>query len=405
MSPPRRTARLVLIAPDGGTLGATAAFPVATPWWQDVAPVVAAARARLGFTPTILRLLRASRAAPPGGEAIYLAEVEAPLPPRPRLAPWRGDLTDQPLRVAYAKPGGPGADLAWARSTLAAIGLRPEGAPAQIRTWNLSSLWRLPLTQGAAWLKVVPPFFAHEGAVLDHLRGEAVPRVLARDGGRVLLEEIPGEDLYESSPALRLAMIEMLVDLQHRQATKVETLLALGAPDWRGAALATTLPQALARIEGDLSPDDVRRLDWFAEGLPARMRALEGCGVPDSLVHADFHPGNVRGDDGRLTLLDWGDCGVGQPLLDTTAFMEPLARESHSALLAHWDSLWRDRRPGCDPERARRLLAPVTAALKAMIYLGFLERIEPAEHPYHRADPAIWRDRALAALRDEEMDL
>ncbi|MEO1248940.1 MAG: phosphotransferase, partial [Pseudomonadota bacterium] len=29
------------------------------------------------------------------------------------------------------------------------------------------------------------------------------------------------------------------------------------------------------------------------------------------MVHGDFHPGNVRGDGNRLTLIDWGDCGIG----------------------------------------------------------------------------------------------
>lgn len=392
----------MLIARGGDLLGVTAAFDVATPWWQDIAPVVAAAEAKFGVGPTILRLLTASRADPPGGEVTYLAELQDLPPHGLALAPWRGDLPDHPLRLPYARPGGPAADLAWAGSALHSIGLGLSAPPVQIRTWNLSSLWRLPLADGAAWLKVTPPFFAHEGAILDHLSAEAVPRVLARDGARVLLAEIPGEDLYESTPAQRPVMVELLVDLQHRQASHIEALLALGAPDWRGVAIAKALPLALARIGADLSDDDARRLDRFTEDLPTRMSAIADCGLPDTLVHADFHPGNLRGQGEALTLLDWGDCGVGQPLLDTAAFLEALALESHANLLQHWDRLWRARRPGCDPARARRLLAPVTAALKAMIYLGFLDRIEPSEHPYHHKDPAAWRGRALAALRLEE---
>ena len=87
------------------------------------------------------------------------------------LMPWDGELTDHPLRLPYAEPGGPARDLAWAAERLQEEGLRLVGRPQQVRTWNLSSLWRLPLEDGAAWLKCVPSVFAHEGAVLDRLAG------------------------------------------------------------------------------------------------------------------------------------------------------------------------------------------------------------------------------------------
>jgi hypothetical protein len=34
------------------------------------------------------------------------------------------------------------------------------------------------------------------------------------------------------------------------------------------------------------------------------------------------------------------------------------------------------------------LLAPVGLLRQAVVYQGFLDGIEPSEHPYHRADPA-----------------
>jgi len=30
-------------------------------------------------------------------------------------------------------------------------------------------VWQLPTAQGSVWLKVVPPFFAHEGRVISQL--------------------------------------------------------------------------------------------------------------------------------------------------------------------------------------------------------------------------------------------
>lgn len=373
-------------------------MPIATPWWQDIAPVVAAAREHWGLDVTVLRLLAASLPAPPGGEVTYLAEVDkAPA----GLEPWSGGLDDHALRLPYAKPGGPGADLAWARARLVEAGKRLTGPPAQVRTWNLSSLWRLPCAGGGAWLKVVPPFFAHEGAMLAHLAGASAPTLLARDGPRMLLAEIEGEDLYEATLAQRKAMVDILVELQAEQAERIQDLRTLGLPDWRADALVEAIESVAGRAASQLGPADQDDLASFLRGLPARLVQLAGCGLPDTLVHGDFHSGNFRGCDGDLTLLDWGDSGIGNPLLDQAAFLDRAPAAQIPPLRDHWRDQWRKRAPHSDPVLAARLIAPMAAARQAVIYQGFLDRIEPSEHPYHRADPGIWLARATAIFRQE----
>src|SRR5258708_1908193 len=131
-----RTAELVLVTPDGACIGSLPAVPVATPWWQDVEPVVRSVREHHGIDVVVLRMLDAERDQPPGGRVTYLAEVAQRVPARR----WPGMLDDQPLRHPFARPGGPAADLGWARTVLARHGLKPAGQPTQVRTWNLSSL-------------------------------------------------------------------------------------------------------------------------------------------------------------------------------------------------------------------------------------------------------------------------
>ena len=402
VNPPRRTARLVLVSPDGVVVGALPPVPLPTPWWQDIGPLVAAVREQQGLEITVLRLLEASLSKPPGGEVTYLAEVDwAPA----GIEPWDGALDEQARRLPYARPGGPAADLAWAQARLAERGLAPVERPQQVRTWNLSSLWRIPHHGGAAWLKVVPAFFAHEGAVLAHLADRRVPALLAQDGPRCLLEELQGEDLYAATLAQRLAMIDLLVDLQAEQAGQVDNLLALGLPDWRAGPLAEAISSVADRAAPDLSPDDRATLARFLRGLPTRMAGIADCGLPDTLVHGDFHSGNFRGWGDELTLLDWGDSGVGNPLLDQPAFLSRAEAAQVPALRDHWRDRWREYAAGSDPVRAAELIAPVAAARQAVIYQGFLDRIEPSEHPYHRADPADWLARTAALLRDENQSL
>lgn len=140
--------------------------------------------------------------------------------------------------------------------------------PVQVRTWNLSSLWRIPVAGQAVWLKVVPPFFAHEGAVLARLAGGRVPTLLGHDGGRMLLAEIAGDDLYDAELPRLLEMVTLLVDLQQSWAGRVDELLALGAPDWRAPALGASIASVIERTGDELPIDDRATLDKFVRGLP-----------------------------------------------------------------------------------------------------------------------------------------
>lgn len=391
---PRR-ARVVLLTPDGAVPGALPIFEVATPWWQDVGPVVGAAREAHGIDITLLRVLDVAVRS----KTVLVTYLAETVQPPTALEPWDGELDEQPFRNPYARPGGPQADVAWAESVLAAHGLALSGPPEQVRTWNLSSLWRLPTAGQNVWLKAVPAFFAHEGALIAALAGERVPRLLGQDGNRILMAEAPGDDLYTASREQLLLMVELLVDLQAKWIGRTDELLALGLPDWRDPALSAQITEVFERHAHELSTKDRGALNAFIAGLPSRFTGLAACGLPDTLVHGDFHPGNLRGTDLELTLLDWGDSGVGHPLLDGAAFLSRIPAEAVEEVRTHWAAHWRATIPGADPERAMALLAPIAAVRQAVIYRGFLDRIEPAEHPYHAADPLDWLQRAATLLR------
>lgn len=383
-----REVTLVLCRADGRVLGALPPFRVDVPWWQEAGPVVDAARQAHGVDVTLLRLLAADAELGAGGPVTYLAEVDGPVEGLAPTVP----LPDSRLRLPWARPGGPTADLEWAHGVLAGLGRVRTSEPRQVRTWNLSSVWRLPLADGAAWLKVVPPFLADEGALLPRLDPSAVPRVLAADGRRTLLDEVPCGDLYEATGPVLERMVDLLVGLQLQWRDRVPDLLGLGAADWRLEQLAPRAGRTLARTAAQLDRDEVRACEALVAGLPERAAQLATCGLPDTLVHGDFFPGNLRGDlgdtdGGRLVLLDWGDCGVGSPLLDQGAFLSRVGEHDRARVAEHWSSLWRAAVPGCDPERAAQLLRPVTALRAAVLYAGFLAAVEPSERVYHATDP------------------
>jgi hypothetical protein len=396
VTPPPRFARLVLVTPDGALVGALPALPVATPWWQDVAPVIEAVRAAHGIEITVLRVLEIAPN-PKSVKVTYLAEVAEAV----AAEPWEGALDDQPLRNSYARLGGPAADLAWAKATLEQKGLTPTGPPRQVRTWNLSSLWAIPVVGQTLWLKATPPFFAHEAPLIEALAGEAVPRLLGYGDGRILMAELPGQDLYEAEVDQLFGMVDLLVGLQAKWVGREAELFGLGLPDWRAPALTAAITEVFERTAPELSTKNRGALTAFVADLPRRFADLAACGLPDTLVHGDFHPGNLRGDGEHLALMDWGDSGVGHPLLDSSAFLDRVPAEALEAVRAVWLAHWREAVPGSDPARALTLLAPIAAARQAVIYRGFLDNIEPAEHPYHAADPVDWLSRTAALVRAE----
>jgi hypothetical protein len=402
-----RIVTLVLVDPAGTVLGALPPYAVEVPWWQEVSGVVGGARDHHGVDVTVLRLLHADQPAPPGGKVTYLAEVAGdPGPVRPAAAA----LVPHPRRAPYAEIGGPAASLAWAADALAARGRTLTGV-AQQRTWNLSAIWRLETDTTPVWLKQVPVFFAHEAAVLgwlaEHCPGTA-PAPLAADSGRVLLDDLPGTDRYSAPTGERLTMLSLLHPVQVTATARVAELLALGVPDQRSPLLAERLRAVVAREGASPAPTASGphaatdrpaaaardRLAALLDGLDERLAALAACGLPDTLAHGDFHPGNVRGTDERLHVIDWGDAVIGHPAIDLLRMCERVA--DPGPLRQAWSRAWRAAVPGCDPERAVELMEPLVALRNAAAYAGFLDAIEPSEWPYHADDVPYWLAQAAA---------
>ena len=239
--------------------------------------------------------------------------------------------------------------------------------------------------------------------MLRRLQSNAVPRLLGTDGDRVLLADIAGDDQYDAAEPELLEMVSMLVDLQGAWIGRVEDLLAIGLPDWRGPGLTVRIADVVARRSAAVPDEDRSTLEAFVAALPARFAEVAGCGLPDTLVHGDYHPGNVRGSPGRLVMLDWGDTGVGKPLLDLPAFLEAVPTSVAGAdprALAR--SVARRGPRTATPGAAAQVLAPVAAARQAVIYQTFVDHIEPVERRHHDADVIDWLRRTAALARAGE---
>lgn len=251
----------------------------------------------------------------------------------------------------------------------------------------------MPIEDGFVWCKSVPPFMAHEGAIIGWLARERpalVPPLLAADpvSATVLLGDLGPDEQWGAPEPRRVRMVRELVSMQASAASQVDHLLSIGVPDLRATQLehAVQVLAARADVRGELEAPELAALDALVTDVPGLLRDLAGCGLPETLVHGDFHPGNwiATGDD--LVLFDWGDSFVGHPMIDTAAFLDDIDADLKAHLLTAWVAAWRSACPDSDPERAAALIPPIAALQRALIFREFLDEIEPSEHRCHAND-------------------
>ncbi len=375
-----RHVTLVLCRADGEVLGQLDPFEVASPWRQEAAPVVDACEEAHGLRPTILRLLDAEDEVP-GGAVTYLAETDG----RPEsVLPWVGELDEHPLRMPWARPGGPGADLAWATEALSSGSRRIVGEPVQIRTWNLSSLWQLPTDAGPAWLKAVPSFFAHEAAAMRVLADQPIPAVLAGEPGRAVLAHVDGEDGYDARLDGWRCHIDTLVSIQRAAAERVAELLDAGVPEIGLATVVAEISDVVDRWAHALDAEVRDRIGTALDDAGRAVDVVEELAPLRTLVHGDAHTGNGRFAPRAVTILDWGDSFVGHPLLDL-AVGDSYHPEIADEVVELWLERW--RRVGFPRvAEAWEALRPLAHLRTAAVFQHFLDHIEPSERRYHEHD-------------------
>jgi hypothetical protein len=186
--------------------------------------------------------------------------------------------------------------------------VHPTG-PAELaheRPW--STVYRVPLADGAAWFKAcneVQAFEPRLSAELFGRRPELVGEVLAYDEARGwLLLADAGERIGAASEPW-LELLPRYAELQRGEARHAEEHLANGVPDLTLAALPLRYAELLER---DL-PVELRPIEEV-ERLCAELAAAD---LPATIQHDDLHGNNVYERDGRFRLLDWGDSSVSHP--------------------------------------------------------------------------------------------
>ncbi len=367
----------------GVCAGLVGPFHVDNPWWAEVEPVVTHLEETLGVPAVVLRLLTVEGSdGARDGHVTYHAEA---LEPPGDLPPCDFTDDDHPLRQPWARAAGVRELFGWA-----ARHVDLTGRPGQRKTWNLAGLFRLPTADGPVWLKAIPAFAAAEPAAITafaEVDPTLVPAVLASAPGRLLLADVPGADCWDPSTQVVVDAVRRLATAQARIGQPPR-----GLPDRRLEALAAAVRDLLdGRVGTELSPAELRA----ARSLQRRWEMLDDCGLPDTVVHGDFHPGNWRRGDGAPVVLDFADAHLGNPVLDGLRVIDFLPPGRRRAAASAWTAAWAAAVPRSRPAEALRIAEPLAHLAYAVRYQEFLDNIEPSERVYHLGDPAAVIRQAL----------
>ncbi|MFJ9951753.1 phosphotransferase family protein [Kitasatospora sp. NPDC091207] len=426
---------------DGEYLGLVGPFEVDGAWWSAAAPVVERVSEEVGVPVLVLRLAEvAEGGGGSGGHVVYHVEaLERPagLMPRQQGADIAALLGPAERRAGWATPSGLRATLDWAERTLHGVGRPVAGPVEQVRTWNLSGLFRYRTATGVdAWLKAINPAFnSREGeviALLGSVDPTLVPPVLGADPahGRLLLDHVPGDDCWGPSAEVVADVVPRLVAAQTALAADGRAA-ASGLRDRTPRALLAQVDALLDRLEkaaepsgaepsgaepsgaeplgaessaadgpgpagASLTVEELAAARELAGRLPALVADLAACGLPETLVHGDFHPGNWRSDGARTVVVDYADSCLGHPALDGLRPRQYVSEERWTQVAEVWSRAWREHIPGSDPERALKLVEPLYHLAYAVRYQEFLDHVETSERPYHEEDPVNEIRAALA---------
>ncbi|WP_214107228.1 aminoglycoside phosphotransferase family protein [Acrocarpospora catenulata] len=305
----------------------------------------------------------------------------------PRLRPLTNpfDREPHPKRSSWATATGVRAALSWAEEVLGESIAKVE----QVKTWNLSGLFRVWVGSGVepVWLKATPGFAACESTAIEvfgSVDSSLVPEVVGADRGnrRILMRHIPGEDCWQAP--------EEVIEKTLPRMVRAQAVLA--GRGRMGALDRTDLSQSVrtllaGEVAMELTEEELREAKVLAERVPAMTAELVACGVPYTMVHGDFHPGNWRWDGTKAVLVDFADWHYGHPAMDVLRLREFLP-ERRDHITDIWVHAWRVAVPSSDPAKAVALAEPLSRLYYAVRYQEFLDGIEPSERRYHAGDPA-----------------
>lgn len=310
------------------------------------------------------------------------------------LAELRSNAPPPELRPRWMRRGWFDRASTWMRAAGTDAGRPLTGDPRPFFLRGISALLRAPTDGPDLFLKAVfPPF--HAEPILTRLLAarfpEAIPTVIAvePDEGWLIVEDIGSAWIGDVPEADRPAALgrgaRALVAIQRAMAPDAgsrRTLLEAGAPhrplaDLVASVTAAIGPDGFGVGDDGIEPERARRV---AEAVAAAVASVESVGIPETVVHGDFHSGNAALVGDRIVIIDWSDAAISNPAIDLVTWIAWSGdrRNEVDAATDAWVDAWSG---AVDSDALRAIIDDVLivgAAYQIVSYDGIRRNLEPA---------------------------
>lgn len=241
---------------------------------------------------------------------------------------------------AFTKAGWVRELLAWTQKQLNDAQLRLNGNFQQFNASPNFTLIRLETNGAAVWFKATGEPNAHELDVtlrLARLFPSSLPRILGihRSWNGWLSEELSKTTLDQFTDlSVWESAAEQLAQLQIASIDQSSELIDGRCKDLRLSRLADFVPAFLKRMAFLMSlqekhspaPLTPSELDFLCTRLLNSLCLLQHIGLPDTLGHLDFNPGNIIVSRNHCVFLDWAEACVTNPLFTLEYLLEHARR-------------------------------------------------------------------------------
>jgi hypothetical protein len=239
----------------------------------------------------------------------------------------------------------------WVRTVIRPLSMELKGF-RQLNGCETFSLIRFDTTQQPVWFKAVGKPNLHEFPItvaLAELFPGYLPSLLATQPAchGWLMADAGGPPLHEvqDSSAWNDAATA-LAGLQIASIGLIDDLLEAGCRDLRTRTL-LELVDPFLEVIGDLMQQQTKvppailsrqELYDLGETLKSALCCLESLGIPDTLGHSDFNPGNILVGPERCVFIDWAEAHIGHPFL-TFEYLVTHLRKDYPALVRFEDGI------------------------------------------------------------------
>ena len=239
----------------------------------------------------------------------------------------------------------------WVRTAIRPLGMELKDFH-QLNGCETFALIRFDTTQQPVWFKAVGKPNLHEFPItvaLAKLLPEYVPSLLATrpacygwlmaDAGGPPLNEVDDSSAWKDAAAvlagLQIASIEAIDDLLEAGSRDLRTRTLLELVDPFLEVIADLMQQQTNVPPAILSRQELSDLGAI---LKNAVCCLESLGIPDTLGHSDFNPGNILVGSERCVFIDWAEAHVSHPFL-TFEYLISHLRKDYPALARFEDAI------------------------------------------------------------------